>query len=68
VTGWDTTLLQNAIKTCTSNTGRITDCPLFNVISETEAKQCAFKVPQGLANENVTGPFKLLPGGLKADK
>ncbi len=68
--GWDTTFLQNVLNTCktTYSAGDISECPLFEVISAKDASMCEFKVPQGLANENVEGPFTLLPGGIKADK
>jgi hypothetical protein len=68
--GWDTTFLQKVIDTCktTYSAGDINECALFEQISVEEANRCKFKVPQGLANEDVNGPFKLLPGGIKADK
>jgi hypothetical protein len=69
VTGWDPKFLQDAIKTCNKNGPiRISDCPLFEIIDRSKANQCAFKVPQGLANENVKGPRKLLPGGIRGEK
>jgi hypothetical protein len=67
--GWNTTLLQTVIETCDGESaGSIKNCPLFDLISYDEATRCAFKVPQSLANEDVKGPFKLLPGGIKAEK
>lgn len=68
--GWDTPFLQNVLNTCktTWSAGDVNECPLFELISVKGASTCEFKVPQGLANEDVKGPFKLLPGGIKFDK
>lgn len=68
--GWDTTFLQKVLSTCTSgaSAGSITECPLFELVGFEETSRCAFKVPQGLVNEDIKGPFKLMPGGIKADR
>ncbi|KAF4339569.1 glyoxal oxidase precursor [Fusarium beomiforme] len=63
IMGWEEEFLQDAINTCTSETGRIEDCPLFNVVSEEKATSCEMKLPKALANEDVKGPMKQLPGG-----
>ncbi|KAF4457759.1 hypothetical protein F53441_383 [Fusarium austroafricanum] len=63
IMGWEEEFLQDAIKTCTSETGRIEDCPLFDVVSEEKATSCEMKLPKALAHENVKGPMKQLPGG-----
>ncbi|KAM0078215.1 hypothetical protein ACKRZS_009740 [Fusarium odoratissimum] len=63
IMGWEEEFLQDAINTCTSETGRIEDCPLFDVVSEQKATSCEMKLPKALANEDVKGPMKELPGG-----
>lgn len=63
IMGWEEEFLQSAIDTCTNESGRIQDCPLFDVISESEAASCEMKLPQALAKEEVKGPMKKLPGG-----
>jgi len=62
IMGWEEEFLQDAIKTCTSETGRIEDCPLFDVVSEEKAKTCEMKMPKVLENEDCKGPLKALPG------
>lgn len=65
--GWDSNFLQKAINTCTNPSGRIEDCPLFNVVDESKATSCKMKksLPQLLFGENVMGPMVSLPGGVK---
>ncbi|KAM0561683.1 hypothetical protein ACHAPJ_002852 [Fusarium lateritium] len=63
IMGWEEEFLQDAIKTCTSETGKIEDCPLFDVVSEGKATSCEMKLPSVLAKEDVEGPMKALPGG-----
>ncbi|EEU44838.1 uncharacterized protein NECHADRAFT_3481, partial [Fusarium vanettenii 77-13-4] len=63
ITGWDEDFLQQAIETCTSETGLIGACPLFDVVSESEATSCKMNLPDSLAKEDVLGPMKQLPGG-----
>ncbi|PHH85187.1 hypothetical protein CDD83_781 [Cordyceps sp. RAO-2017] len=74
ITGWDEAFLQKAVKTCTNQSGRIEDCPLFDILSESEVSNCAMQapLPQALHKENVEGPMMKLPGngesGHKGDK
>ncbi|KAF5012454.1 hypothetical protein FDECE_1506 [Fusarium decemcellulare] len=63
IMGWEEEFLQDAINTCTSETGKIEDCPLFDVISESEATSCEMELPKVLAKEDVLGPMIKLPGG-----
>ncbi|KAJ4322223.1 hypothetical protein N0V84_004937 [Fusarium piperis] len=63
ITGWDEDFLQQAIEICTSETGLIGACPIFDVVSESEATSCEMKLPDSLAKEDVLGPMKQLPGG-----
>ncbi|RSL89067.1 hypothetical protein CEP51_001422 [Fusarium floridanum] len=63
ITGWDEDFLQQAIEICTSDSGLIGDCPIFDVISESVATSCKMNLPDSLAKEDVLGPMKQLPGG-----
>ncbi|KAK7510427.1 hypothetical protein IWZ03DRAFT_77820 [Phyllosticta citriasiana] len=56
ITGWDENFLQSAINTCTSESGEIEDCPLFDIQSEADTQQCKAKVPEALADDNCEGP------------
>lgn len=62
--GWDQTnfTLQEAVDTCTSETGEISYCPLFTIISDAEQAECQFELPEALVKENVAGPMTELPG------
>ncbi|KAI5461554.1 hypothetical protein BGZ63DRAFT_404401 [Mariannaea sp. PMI_226] len=62
IMGWDHDFLQSAVNTCTSDTGLIEDCPLFNVVDQGTATSCEMKLPKALAKENVQGPMRQLPG------
>jgi hypothetical protein len=66
MTGWNSVFLQSAINTCTNPSGRIEDCPLFNVVDEATATSCKMKksLLQNLFGENVVGPMASLPGGV----
>ncbi|EFQ34211.1 hypothetical protein CGRA01v4_03966 [Colletotrichum graminicola] len=64
MSGWDEDFLQSAVNTCTNLSGRIEDCPLFNIQSDDKAAQCQMKVPSVLSLENVTGPVTSLPGNV----
>jgi len=55
--GWDTPVLQSAIDTCTSDSGDITLCTIFDLQSESATCQ---KTPD--VNEIVTGTLDALPG------
>lgn len=63
--GWDTDFLQQAVEICTNDSGRIDDCPLFDIVSESVARSCEMSIPQALAQEDVLGPFAKLPGGVE---
>ncbi|KAL2207808.1 hypothetical protein CC79DRAFT_1273027 [Sarocladium strictum] len=62
ITGWKPEFLQSAVDTCTSETGRIEDCPLFNVVDESTAQSCSMDKGMKIMSENVKGPMKSLPG------
>ncbi|KAK8245849.1 hypothetical protein IWZ00DRAFT_331531 [Phyllosticta capitalensis] len=65
ITGWDEDFLQSAINTCTSESGEIQDCPLFNIQSEADTQLCKAEVPEALANDNCEGPSDGLCGGVQ---
>ncbi|KAF2140371.1 uncharacterized protein K452DRAFT_230488 [Aplosporella prunicola CBS 121167] len=62
ITGWDHDFLQNAVNTCTSSTGLIEDCPLFNIQTEAECEECKFEVPDSLKDEDCAGPAPSICG------
>ena len=57
--GWDRKLLQSAVDTCTSNSGRVEDCPVFQLYPDSVAQGC--KVASKI-DEDIQGPFAKLPG------
>lgn len=63
--GWDEDFLQKAVKTCTNDSGRIEDCPLFDIMSKEAACKCEMEkpLPEILKNEDIKGPMPKLPGG-----
>lgn len=65
ITGWEEDFLQQAVDTCTNPSGMISDCPLFDVVSEAKAEMCEMKLPSLIADEDVLGPLSKLPGGVK---
>ena len=62
--GWNVTLLQSAINTCTNSSGNLQDCPVFDLQSDEEATSCRMDVPAALAHEVVDGPLAVLPGNV----
>ncbi|KAK3955386.1 hypothetical protein QBC32DRAFT_359474 [Pseudoneurospora amorphoporcata] len=70
--GWDEDFLQQAVETCTNDSGKIQDCPIFNIQSEDVQRKCTFeksdslvKLFQGPLNEKVTGVVgDSLPGNV----
>lgn len=65
ISGWDEETLGQAVKQCTNESGRIEDCPVFDLQSEYEASQCDMVVPDVIADEDVLGPMPALPGGIQ---
>ncbi|KAJ4412131.1 hypothetical protein N0V85_003713 [Neurospora sp. IMI 360204] len=71
--GWDEDFLQQAVETCTNDSGRIQDCPIFNIQTEDQQGQCTFNNNARLAkmfktslSEKTTGLIgDSLPGGVK---
>lgn len=63
--GWEPGFLQEAIEICTNASGKIEDCPIFNVVDEATARECKMKTPSVLSSENVNGPLSSLPGNVE---
>lgn len=57
--GWDTNVLQQAIDQCTSNSGRVEDCPVFTLTPDNVATGC--RIPPSI-NEQTSGTLPALPG------
>lgn len=57
--GWDRDLLQRAIDTCTSDSGRVEDCPVFQLYPDSVAEGCKLA---SRIDEDIQGPFAKLPG------
>ncbi|PNY28907.1 Uncharacterized protein TCAP_01175 [Tolypocladium capitatum] len=65
--GWDEAFLQKAVNTCTNLSGKIEDCPLFNVVDQGKATKCNLRLPlpKPIIGENVQGPVANLPGNVQ---
>jgi hypothetical protein len=59
VNGWDVNLLQKAIDQCTNLSGRVEDCPLFDLMPDDTASAC--KIPSSV-DEQIFGKLDALPG------
>ena len=57
--GWDQDLLQRAVDQCTNDSGRVEDCPVFNLIPDSQAEGCRIE-PE--VDEPVSGNLTALPG------
>lgn len=65
IMGWPEDLLQEAVDTCTNESGRISDCPVFDIQSEADQNQCKMKIPGALEKEEVKGKVGMsLPGNV----
>jgi hypothetical protein len=62
IMGWESTeFLQQAVNTCTSQSGKVEDCPLFHLQSDADAAKCQFSMPGHLEGEDCAGPRDGLP-------
>ncbi|EKV14697.1 hypothetical protein PDIG_31500 [Penicillium digitatum PHI26] len=61
---WEEGVLQQAIEVCTSETGIVNDCPVFDIQSDDEQRQCHFPVPSVIKDENCYMHDGGLPGGM----
>lgn len=62
--GWSTDILGNAIQQCTNPSGQLTDCPVFELQTESDCDKCKFKMPEVLAQDNCEGPAPGLCGNV----
>ncbi|KAL5606597.1 hypothetical protein BROUX41_002995 [Berkeleyomyces rouxiae] len=63
ITGWTPSVLQQAIDTCTSGSGLIDDCAVFNIVPKTDSSKCKLAQIETAAISS-TGPLKSLPGNV----
>ncbi|CAG7966357.1 unnamed protein product [Penicillium salamii] len=61
---WDEGVLQEAIETCTSETGIVDECEIFDIQTQDKQQQCEFEMPSALKHENVFMHPEGLPGGM----
>lgn len=62
ITGWDSSVLQAAVDTCTNMSGRIEDCPIFDIQPRATSEQCFVESGAFAKNGQYAGPLKELPG------
>ncbi|PWY79704.1 hypothetical protein BO70DRAFT_407241 [Aspergillus heteromorphus CBS 117.55] len=62
--GWESGYLQSAVDQCTNLSGRVEDCPIFDLQSEDDQGKCTFPVPDELKNENVFNHKGGLPNNI----
>ncbi|KAJ5688885.1 hypothetical protein N7462_003277, partial [Penicillium macrosclerotiorum] len=62
--GWEEGVLQDAVDTCTSATGEVDDCGVFDIQTETKERECFFDMPEALESENVEMHANGLPGDM----
>lgn len=60
--GWEDGVLQQAIDTCTSDSGEVSACGVFDLQSEAKQRECSLEMPSALANEDVQMHADGLPG------
>ncbi|CAL5871421.1 uncharacterized protein PFLUO_LOCUS5671 [Penicillium psychrofluorescens] len=61
---WDDGVLQEAVRTCTNETGMVSDCDIFDLQDETDQNQCLLDLPPQLQHENVHMHSHGLPGNM----
>ncbi|EON96671.1 putative wsc domain-containing protein [Phaeoacremonium minimum UCRPA7] len=64
IMGWDEAFLQEAVDTCTNESGRIEDCPIFTIQDENTQRQCSIAVPGNLKLEVSFTSLTSLPGNV----
>lgn len=66
--GWeenDSFKLQDAVDICTSTSGTVQDCPVFNLQDQATMQECKIDLPGQLLKEDVVGPISGLPGDVQ---
>lgn len=65
IMGWESEdFLQKALDTCQNDSGRIEDCPLFDIQSDSDAAKCTFDMPEILKDEDVLSVQDGIPLGV----
>lgn len=65
--GWDIDTLQEAVDTCTNESGRVEDCPVFANSLQTEQEQNTCKIeemPKNLKDDDCSGPTEGICGNV----
>lgn len=57
--GWNVDTLQRAVDECTNNSGRVEDCPVFQLYPDSVAEGCKLATR---VTEDIQGPLSKLPG------
>ncbi|KAL2862564.1 DUF1996 domain-containing protein [Aspergillus lucknowensis] len=65
--GWESGVLEEAVKTCTNPSGMVEDCPVFELQSELEQGLCSFDIPSLLKSEDLTKVKGGLPNDLAVE-
>lgn len=65
IEAWEEGVLERAVKQCTSDTGLIQDCPVFNLQDLSAQEQCKFEMPEELKTEDYKSCPKGIPGNVK---
>ncbi|EZF78275.1 hypothetical protein H105_00669 [Trichophyton soudanense CBS 452.61] len=65
IEGWDDGVLQEAVDTCTNDSGLLEDCHVFNIQDQNKQNECKMNVPPSIMAEEYTLCPKGLPGGVK---
>lgn len=63
--GWSNSILKEAIQKCTNPSGRLTDCPVFDLQSQADAAKCKYEDPKELKDDQCSGPAKGLCGNVE---
>ncbi|KAJ6110752.1 hypothetical protein N7486_002987 [Penicillium sp. IBT 16267x] len=62
--GWEDGILQQAVDTCTSATGIVDECKIFDLQTEDDQRQCFLEEPAQLRGENTHMHAHGLPGNV----
>lgn len=63
--GWEQSFLQDAVNTCTNQSGEVEDCPLFDIQDASVYDACTFTPPDAVTADNVLGPVATMAGDRK---
>ncbi|KAL4867490.1 hypothetical protein BDV12DRAFT_171291 [Aspergillus spectabilis] len=65
--GWESGVLEEAVKTCTNPSGQVEDCPVFELQSELQQGLCSFDIPSLLSSEDLTSAKGGIPNGIAVE-